>query len=308
MTDQNSKTLFFTTSPRTPLRIIPEIRLLNTYFADEKWNAETQKSFMSLLREKKFFNGEGKKDPEFSARDRITRAPKMLGFVTLYPKVCLTAAGQNLLQDKQKEKIFLRQLLKFQLPSPYHRFNNKTITFCVKPYLEIFRLIHHFGSLTFDELMIFGLQLIDYKLFDIIVIKIEQFRKETRQTKQRYELFKKQYLEKELKMIYNDEITLGNTKIRESNDTSLEKFLQTKTNNMYSYADALCRYLKVTGLVKIFRAKKSRSISIKSTKIQEVEYFLKNIDKEPINDEKQYIDYLIDPTLPKLDDTFSINS
>ncbi|MDR3245099.1 MAG: hypothetical protein LBT50_01540, partial [Prevotellaceae bacterium] len=48
-------------------------------------------------------------------------SPKSLGFVTLSPVISLTAAGQELIQTKRKEEIFLRQLLKFQLPSSYHK-------------------------------------------------------------------------------------------------------------------------------------------------------------------------------------------
>jgi hypothetical protein len=153
-----SKILFITTSPRTPLRMIPEIELLSTHFSGQKWNSETQSAFMQLLREENFFHGEGVNDPAFSARDRMNRAPKALGFVTLSPVIGLTAAGKELVQTKRKEEIFLRQLLKFQLPSPYHKLTGKAAAFWVKPYLEIFRLIRHFGSLNFDEVMIFGLQ------------------------------------------------------------------------------------------------------------------------------------------------------
>ena len=81
----DSKVIFVTTSPRTPAKMIPEIELLNTHFAGQKWNTETQLAFMELLKEENFFNGEGANDPAFSARDRINRAPKSLGFVVLSP-------------------------------------------------------------------------------------------------------------------------------------------------------------------------------------------------------------------------------
>jgi hypothetical protein len=304
MTNVSSKVLFTTTSPRTPFRIIPEIKLLGTHFAGEKWNTETQKVFMQFLRKENSFKGKGKKDPAFSTRDRITRAPKALGFVTLSPVVALTRAGQELIEGEQKEEIFLRQFLKFQLPSPYHKFTNKSALFWVKPYLEVFRLIRYFGTLTFDELMIFGLQLVDYRLFDDIVVKIEQFKRNKLQTKQRYRLFRKEYLNRELEKIYSEEITSGNTKIRGSEDTSSEKFLQTKAGNMHDYTDALFRYLQVTGIVNISRIGKSIpvSISIIPEKVQVVDYFLEHVDREPcfVDDETQYVAYLSNPEIPQL--------
>jgi hypothetical protein len=91
--------------------------------------------------------------------------------------------------------------------------------------------------------MIFGLQLVDYSLFDNIVSKIEQFRIAKTQTEQNCKSFRNEYLTKELKAIYSEEITSGITKTRESNDASLAKFLQTKASNMRDYTDALFRYL-----------------------------------------------------------------
>ena len=295
-----SKILFITTSPRTPFRMIPEIELLNAHFSGQKWNSEMQTAFMELLREENFFFGEGANDPAFSARDRINRAPKALGFVTLSPTIALTKAGQELVQTKRKEEIFLRQLLKFQVPSPFHIPTAKATNFYVKPYLEMFRLIRHFGSLSFDEVMIFGLQLVDYKVFDTVVSKIEQFRIEKATTELSYKAFKHSQLQSELQEIYKDEIAKGITKTRESRNRTLDKFLQTKASNMRDYTDALFRYLRATGLVNISHI--GKSISIVPEKVTEVDYFLKNIDRKPcfVDDEKLYTDYLGDSTIPQL--------
>ena len=121
MANINSQLLFLTTSPRTPEKMIPEIELLIEHFNGRPWNLETQTSFMRVLRDADFYHGEGVNDPAFSARDRINRAPQSLGFVTLEPVISLTPAGEQLLSSKRKDEVFLRQMLKFQLPSPYHK-------------------------------------------------------------------------------------------------------------------------------------------------------------------------------------------
>jgi hypothetical protein len=295
-----SKILFITTSPRTPFRMIPEIELLNTHFSGQKWNSDTQIAFMQLLREENFFFGEGANDPAFSARDRINRAPKALGFVILSPEINLTKAGQELVNAKRKEEIFLRQILKFQLPSPFHIPTEKAAKFYVKPYLEMFRLIQHFGSLSFDEVMTFGLQLVDYRTFDAIVAKVEKFRIEKATTDLSYKAFRHNQLQAELQIIYKDEITEGKTKTRESRNRTLDKFLQTKASNMRDYADALFRYLRATGLVNISHI--GKSISIVPEKMAEVVYFLENIDRKPcfIDDENLYTDYLGNSAIPQL--------
>lgn len=296
----DSKVIFVTTSPRTPAKMIPEIELLKTNFSGQRWNADSQKEFMELLREENFFNGEGAKDPAFSARDRINRAPKALGFVTLSPTIQLTPAGEELINSRRKEEIFLRQLLKFQVPSPYHKPSKNSAEFWVKPYLELFRLVRHFGSLKFDELMIFGLQLVDFRKFDITVEEISQFRVVKAQNKGNYKRFFADFLNSELKKIYAADISLGNTKTRQTNDASVAKFLKTKSNNMRDYADACVRYLRATGLVNISHL--GKSISIVPEKIQEVDYFLRSTDREPcfVDNEGQYIAYLGDSRIPNL--------
>lgn len=296
----NSKVIFVTTSPRTPAKMIPEIELLNTHFAGQLWNTETQRAFMELLKEESFFNGEGAKDPAFSARDRINRAPKALGFVSLSPNINLTPAGIELVTSKRKDEIFLRQLLKFQVPSPFHIPTDKAADFWVKPYLELFRLIRHFGSLKFDELRLFGLQLTDYRNFDSIVAKIDQFRIEKAQNQGNYKKFYRDYLQSELRQIFADRIQSGETKTRETKDASISTFLRTQASNLRDYADACVRYLRATGLVNISHI--GKSLSIASEKTEEVDYFLLHTERDPIfiEDEKLYIEYLGNAELPLL--------
>lgn len=53
----------------------------------------TQNKFANLLAESSSFRGNAANDKGFSARDRITRGPKALGFVELKPTISLTPAG-----------------------------------------------------------------------------------------------------------------------------------------------------------------------------------------------------------------------
>lgn len=293
------RVIFLTTSPRTAEKMIPEIILLNRYFAGQVWNSDTQRAFMDVLKDENFFNGKGENDPSFSARDRINRAPKAYGFVTLTPTIQLTSAGLQLITAKRKQDVFFRQLLKFQLPSPYHTLKEDGTDFCVKPFLEILRLIRHFGSLKFDELQIFGLQLVNYNRFDAITAKIEKFRIDCID-KQKYNLFKKEVLENEIKEIYSYEIANNDIKTREKKIKNLALFVETKANNMRDYADACVRYLRATGMVNISHT--GRSLSIVPEHIEDVDYVLNNVDRAPvfIDDKAQYVNYLGNPKLPVL--------
>lgn len=166
-------------------------------------------------------------------------------------------------------------MLKFQIPSPYHKPTSKATTFCIKPYLEIIRLIRTMGTLKFDELQIFGMQLTDWRKFDVIVKKIEKFRNDKLNHKGNYREFKAKYLHKELSEIYNDRIVNGETKTRESNDNSLSKFLSTQAQNMRDYADACFRYLSATKLVNISHI--GKSLSIIPERIEDVDFIISNV-------------------------------
>lgn len=289
-----------TTSPRTPEKMVPEIRLLIENFEGKKWDKTTQCGFMDILRDEQFFNGKGENDPALSARDRINRAPKSLGFIVLSSKISLTPAGQALLSNKRKDEVFLRQMLKYQIPSPYHKPTEQAASFCIKPYLEMLRLVRTMGVLKFDELQIFGIQLTDWHNFDDIVKKINDFRIAKAEHKGSYNVFKTEYIRKELKKIYKDRINRGETKTRESNDASLEKFLRTQSQNMRDYADACFRYLKATGLVCVSHV--GKSLNIIPERVDDVDFILQTVPRNPcfVDDEKEYISYLGDAGLPRL--------
>lgn len=296
----DSPILFMTTSPRTPAKMIPEIDLLVKEFGGLPWNHATQTSFMMKLSDEQFFNGSGKNDPAFSARDRINRAPQSLGFVVLKPVISLTPAGKALLISRRKEEVFLRQMLKFQIPSPYHKPSSTAADFWVKPYLELIRLIRRLGTLKFDELQIFGMQMTNWHKFEEIVRKIEVFRSEKLKNKGSYREFKGHYLNEELKAVFAHRIAEGKIKTRESRAVSLDKFLATQSRNMRDYADACFRYLRATGLVNVSHI--GKSLSIVRERIDDVDFILKTVDRNPtfVDDKDKYISYLGDATKPCL--------
>lgn len=300
MASIESRTLFITTSPRTPAKMIPEIALLNEHLGGQEWNTKTQAAFMEVLREENFFNGTGENDPALSARDRITRSPKALGFVVLKPTIQLTPAGERLLQSRRTDEVFLRQMLKFQLPSPYHIPTEKAAKFSIKPYLEFLRIIRTLGSLRFDELQIFAMQLTNWHDFDKIIAKIEKYRQDIATTSLTYKQLKEQYLKKELKRIYAKRIASGATKTRETKDASLQKFIATQARNLRDYADAAVRGLRATGLVNV--SHKGHTLSIVQERLADVDYILSTVDRNPrkFRDEAEYVAYLGNANTPML--------
>ena len=296
----NGKTLFFTTSPRTPFKVLPEIKLLVNKMEGEVWNPETQRKFYQLLVDNDFFEGTASKTPALSARDRINRIPKALGLITL-PIIGYSDAGREFVEsENNKEEILLRQLLKFQLPSPYHPLGKSAIDYNVKPYLEILRLIYDLDGLAFDELQIFGMQLVNYTRYEKIIAKIKDFRAKKEAYKGEYKEFKQQIFYTETREIYSDEIATGHIKTRESKTTSVNDFLDKKIRNLRDYSDAVVRHLRTTGIINATVIGKTLSIAPERKK--DVEYLLFTVAREPvfISDLDSYQKYLYDPTLPAL--------
>jgi len=289
-----TKALFGFTSPRTIEKIIPEIEMLCDNFSGLKWsgNEKIQIDFFQTLFDSEYYEGETfPLNPALAARDRITRTPKAFGFVDLEPEIKLTQAGELLLSEKRLDETFTRQLLKFQLPSPYHT-KSKTVEFNVRPYLELLRLINVVGSLSKTEIALFFLQITNIKKFDLVVAKIYSFRENAKSYKGSRKTYVHACFENEVLEIFQDEIKNRNFKTRESSDSSYKKFVKTKSANMRGYADAFVRYIRATELVTF--QKKTFRLIISPQKIEEVNYLLENVPREALefkskNEFKSYI-------------------
>lgn len=291
ITDKNN--IFFVTSPRTPNKLSDEIRLLVDNFTGRRWNSETQTEYYIKLVQQDFFSGTPGGDVAFKARDRINRAPKALGLVELTPVIKITEAGKKYLDSGRSEEIFLKQLLKFQLHSPFHTDNNGLIY--VKPYLELIKLINELGGLTKTEIGLFVIQLTNYQKYDEIKSKITRFRAERKTIRGRqisYNTFVVSWFDKELKEQYSSEIEAGNVGTRERSSRSLSEFLTVKRRNHLDYSDASIRYLRATGLFSIdpYRGK----IYVSEDKKADVDFICSNVSSVPYaySSEEDYKNYL----------------
>lgn len=161
------------------------------------------------------------------------------------------------------------------------------------------RLISELHFLTFDELRIFGLKLVDYREFNEIKNEILFFRNfDKRKRKGEYKKLIDEKTTETVKFIYSTEIKANNIKTRESDDTSLRKFISVKKRNMRDYADACFRYLRYTELF-VFTG---RSISVAPDKFDDLQFILSTIDRKPvfIDNESEYKKYLFTASIPEL--------
>lgn len=288
---KDTKTIFAFTSPRTIEKIIPEIDLLIKRYSGWEWNKDTQELFFKDLFESEFYEWKSlPKDLAFAARDRITRAPKALWFVDLKPTIQLTEAWKKLLSWIRVNETITKQLLKFQLPSPYHRVSDDK-WFNVRPYLELLRFVHVLWNPSKTEIAMFFVQMINYNKFDEIVEKVKDYRLRYSEYRWNKKEFIYSEFSKQICNTYKDEIEAWNFKWREDNDSSLSEFIERKISNSTDYADALIRYIRATKLVTL---DKNTRLIVSQFNKDKVDYILSNIDRNAINftSEKEFKKYL----------------
>lgn len=290
-----TRTVFAFTSPRTIEKIIPEIQVLIDSFIGQEWNTNTQIAFFHELFNSEFY--EGSKMPDnisLAARDRITRAPKALGFVDLKPKIGITKVGEKLLSGKRTNEVIAKQLFKFQLPSPYHKIPVGR-DFNVKPYLELLRLVKELSNISKAEIAIFFVQMTNYSKFEFVVTAIKKFRFDISKHKGNRKAFIDDVFTKEILKIYAEDIRANNLKTRESGEATLSKFVNTKKSNHVDYADAFIRYLRATQFVSF--EKKTFRMIIAPSRVAEVDFILKNVDRKAaaFRAEADYKKYLFNP-------------
>ena len=246
-----SRAWFFPTSPRSPYKLHGELQLLKQ-LDGQPWNLQTQLKFAGLLAEYDGFSGAVSAiDPAFSARDRATRAPRLLGFVH-FPKkgqkgsLRFTEAGNAFLAAPTEEHalIFQRQLAKVQFASPLHS-SGGFEQMSVKPLVLMIELLLSLKSLGKEEIALFCITLIDARQLDQRIKKIEHYRETlTKCTLGQRKAARRELAQKWLEHIYKDDLRTGNTKLREGGTD----FLLKKYRTLRDYADATIRYLRATGL------------------------------------------------------------
>lgn len=266
------------------MKMRPEIEVLIENLAGQPWNRETQTAYAALLSALPGYEGMAYTD--FSARDRINRSPQGLGFVNLQPRIALTDAGREFLTSRRPHEIFTRQLMKFQIPSPYHVENRNDIgRFYVKPFLELLRMIYDLDGLTKDEIAIFFMQLTRVDLYDMVRQKIINFRNSVENLDRSQTSYRRYFAhvsDNEIREIYQETIVESNFHIRESRGlSSLSKFIRTKRSNLFDYADAAIRYMRTTQLVTA--SARSNRVIIAPDRVEDVEFLLGSVDRNPIN-------------------------
>lgn len=301
-----SRIWFFPTSPRTPEKMIGELRLLKQ-FDGLPWNTETQEQFARLLADYDGFEGEASAaNLAFSARDRVNRGPRLLGFVHL-PKrgakngaLRFTDAGNELLAANELEltALFQRQMAKVQFSSPLH--NNKGFErMRVRPLLLMVALVAALGHLSKEEVSLFAVTLTDHSKLGERIETVRAYRAAlaAKEPGVARKSFRKSFADDWFSAIYAEDIAAGRTGVREGN----AEFLVTKQNTARDYADATIRYLRATGLFTLKGG--SSRLLLSEARRPDAEFLLATLSAEPraflANDYDGYVrEYLGNSRVP----------
>lgn len=244
-------------------------------------------------------------DSDFAARDRVNRAPRTLGFVRLarnQPPIILPT-GDALVAGGAEDDLFLRQLLKWQYPSPVHDDADYQELFCIRPFLEVLRLIRDLGRLSKVEMSLFAVPLIDLDDYETTHDRILAFRNDysaLHGTMARRQMERSVAI-REIERIWADDIAEGRIWKREAarGRDGYAEFLRARVSLLRDYGDNAMRYFRATGL---FTLSGRGGLSILEERREEVDSILSTFDRDPIEFEKldDYYAWMGDPNLPAL--------
>lgn len=297
---------FFPTSPRSPYKLQGELKLLKL-LEGKPWNHATQIEFAELLKSYAGFEGHiSTRDPAFSARDRVTRAPRLLGLVHLPKKgqhglLRFTAAGNQFLElDDSMQTLFLqRQIAKIQFASPLHRTRGFE-AMSIKPLGLMIEMLLALNRMSKDEIALFGLTTINAEDIPAQIAAVKAYRKRAKALKPRERKQFRHDTRREIVLqLYEADLRDGNTKLREGG----KNFVLTKLRTLHDYADASVRYLRATGLFTV--TPHGQFLELSKTRIEDARFLLdrygSSSSKKSDADYDEYIqDYLGNPELPHI--------
>lgn len=283
-------------SPRSPSKLCPELAKLSELDGSIN-NRNFQERFTTILTSLEEFQGAGSDNNEsFSARDRM--APmQTYGFIFIDDDdvIHITGAGWALVNAKtevERQDVWLRQLLKWQFPSPQHSSKEYyrddgflgTSGFDLKPFIATLEMVLRLDGMTKIELAMFALTKIDMSSIAKWCTAVVAYR-EIRDGLPPGNL-RKRFAQAALEMIYAER-----ERVYQPSKTPTPR-------SAMDYADALFRLLRMTGL---FTVSKGRII-VAPERLADANAILSK--KWPLrhdwDDPEEFYEYYGDPTLPRL--------
>ena len=176
------------TTVRNPNRLRDGLKVLKENFEGKSWNLNQQERFFDLLKEKGVYEIEEENYGRMPKARKQEHARKwisvlnQLGFSFAYESsgkpVIITKAGNALLKHPDlEEEVFLRQLLKYQKPSPLPKQSGEAFSRVdILPFVASLKIVYKSGGLSREEISIFLNTTIRMKDVDSTIAQIENYR------------------------------------------------------------------------------------------------------------------------------------
>lgn len=270
------------TTVRNPYRLRAALQLFRTTMGGRPFGRAEQQEYLNELVRAGLVDSERAVEGDDGGR-KFASAFKQLGFVTNWERGRsweVTSVGTMLIEHPELEEvIFLRQLLKYQLPSPLEN-GSRVEGFHLRPFRLLLRFLKRIREegltgLTKFEIALYVITMLnedDIVAFEEAISNIRGFRSG-------YDAI--------VGKVRKSEFT--NRKLAE---VASRAHLQ--PGSLVDYADSNARYALITGLLTL----QGNKLALSETRLPLVEAIL--ADGTTLVSESEYLDFFYDPHLPLL--------
>jgi len=173
------------TTVRNPERLKAGLAILKAEFEGHPWSYENQRRFLERLDEEGLYEAGSAKSPDQKEQHGRTWGSvyNELGLIFAYRSegnLLITPVGNALLDEKSRpDEVYLRQLLKYQLPNPLPRKHGpEYIGVSVLPFLVALKMVKELDGMSKEEMSIFLFSTMSMTEVDGLIEEAKRFRKD----------------------------------------------------------------------------------------------------------------------------------
>ncbi|MCJ7575878.1 MAG: AlwI family type II restriction endonuclease [Dehalococcoidia bacterium] len=173
------------TTVRNPERLRAGLAILKAEFEGYPWSYESQRKFLERLIEEGLYEAGSAKSPDQKEQHGRTWGSvyNELGLTFAYRSggnLCITPVGDALLDERSSpDEVYLRQLLKYQLPNPLPgKYGPKYTGVSVLPFLVALKMVKELDGMSKEEMGIFLFSTMNMSEVDGLIEKAKQFRRD----------------------------------------------------------------------------------------------------------------------------------
>lgn len=203
------------TTVRNPERLKAGLAILKAEFEGHPWSYENQRKLLERLIEEGLYEAGAAKSPDQKEQHGRTWGSvyNELGLIFAYRSqgnLRITPVGNALLDEKGRpDEVYLRQLLKYQLPNPLPgKHGLKYADVSVLPFLVALKMVKELDGMSKEEMSIFLFSTTNMTVMDSLIEEAKRFRKnrEAKDSREARERFTYNYHINKLANLFGDEL------------------------------------------------------------------------------------------------------